>query len=93
MASIFRSERPLRWAAWFRRCSAPLAGGLGCSAAWGAGAAIGILNGTAITRLNFPPFISSLAAMLAAQGTALLLAAIFLRKLFEENKLRGKSES
>jgi len=40
----------------------------------GAGAAIGILNGLAITRLNIPPFISSLAAMLAAQGTALLLA-------------------
>ena len=40
----------------------------------GAGAAIGILNGMAITRLNIPPFISSLAAMLVAQGTALLLA-------------------
>ena len=40
----------------------------------GAGAAIGILNGLAITRLNIPPFISSLAAMLVAQGTALLLA-------------------
>jgi ribose transport system permease protein len=40
----------------------------------GAGAAIGILNGMAITQLNIPPFISSLAAMLVAQGTALLLA-------------------
>ena len=40
----------------------------------GSGAAIGILNGLAITRLNIPPFISSLAAMLVAQGTALLLA-------------------
>jgi ribose transport system permease protein len=40
----------------------------------GSGAAVGILNGLAITRLNIPPFISSLAAMLAAQGTALLLA-------------------
>jgi galactofuranose transport system permease protein len=40
----------------------------------GAGAVIGFLNGLAITRLNIPPFISSLAAMLAAQGTALLLA-------------------
>jgi galactofuranose transport system permease protein len=40
----------------------------------GAGAAIGFLNGLAITRLNIPPFISSLAAMLVAQGTALLLA-------------------
>jgi ribose transport system permease protein len=40
----------------------------------GVGAGIGFLNGLAITRLNIPPFISSLAAMLAAQGTALLLA-------------------
>jgi ribose/xylose/arabinose/galactoside ABC-type transport system permease subunit len=40
----------------------------------GAGAMIGFSNGLAITRLNIPPFISSLAAMLAAQGTALLLA-------------------
>ena len=39
-----------------------------------AGATIGFLNGMAITWLNIPPFISSLAAMLAAQGTALLLA-------------------
>ena len=40
----------------------------------GAGAGIGFLNGLAITRLNIPPFISSLAAMLVAQGGALLLA-------------------
>jgi galactofuranose transport system permease protein len=40
----------------------------------GAGAAVGLINGLAITRLKIPPFISSLAAMLAAQGTALLLA-------------------
>lgn len=39
-----------------------------------AGAVIGLLNGLAITRLKIPPFISSLAAMLAAQGLALLLA-------------------
>jgi galactofuranose transport system permease protein len=39
-----------------------------------AGAGIGLLNGLAVTWLNIPPFISSLAAMLAAQGTALLLA-------------------
>jgi ribose/xylose/arabinose/galactoside ABC-type transport system permease subunit len=39
-----------------------------------AGASIGLLNGLAITRLQIPPFISSLAAMLAAQGLALLLA-------------------
>jgi ribose transport system permease protein len=47
---------------------------LGLLGGMGAGAAIGFLNGLAITRLNIPPFISSLAAMLAAQGTALLLA-------------------
>jgi len=40
----------------------------------GAGAVMGFLNGTIITRLRIPPFISSLAIMLAAQGTALLLA-------------------
>jgi galactofuranose transport system permease protein len=39
-----------------------------------AGAGIGLLNGLAVTWLNIPPFISSLAAMLAAQGSALLLA-------------------
>jgi galactofuranose transport system permease protein len=39
-----------------------------------AGAAIGTINAIAIARFKIPPFISSLAAMLAAQGTALLLA-------------------
>jgi galactofuranose transport system permease protein len=39
-----------------------------------AGAAVGLLNACAITALRIPPFISSLAAMLAAQGAALLLA-------------------
>jgi galactofuranose transport system permease protein len=48
--------------------SAGLAGGVG------AGAVMGFLNGTIITRLRIPPFISSLAIMLAAQGTALLLS-------------------
>ncbi len=38
------------------------------------GGFIGMLNGLAITRLHIAPFISSLAAMLAAQGLALLLA-------------------
>ncbi len=47
---------------------AGLAGGVG------AGAVMGFLNGTTITRLRIPPFISSLAIMLAAQGTALLLS-------------------
>jgi galactofuranose transport system permease protein len=39
-----------------------------------AGSLIGLINAVAITRFKIPPFISSLAAMLAAQGTALLLA-------------------
>jgi galactofuranose transport system permease protein len=47
---------------------------IGLLGGMGAGAGIGFLNGLTITRLNIPPFISSLAAMLAAQGTALLLA-------------------
>jgi galactofuranose transport system permease protein len=47
---------------------------LGMLGGMGAGAAVGMINALAITRLKIPPFISSLAAMLAAQGTALLLA-------------------
>lgn len=47
---------------------------IGLLGGMGAGAVIGLLNGLAITKLNIPPFISSLAAMLAAQGAALLLA-------------------
>jgi ribose/xylose/arabinose/galactoside ABC-type transport system permease subunit len=39
-----------------------------------AGAAIGLLNGLIITRLGILPFITTLATMLAASGTALLLA-------------------
>jgi galactofuranose transport system permease protein len=39
-----------------------------------AGGIIGTLNALAITQLRIAPFISSLAAMLAAQGLALLLA-------------------
>jgi ribose transport system permease protein len=40
----------------------------------GAGLAIGVLNGVVIVRLRILPFIATLAAMLAAYGTALLLA-------------------
>jgi ribose transport system permease protein len=40
----------------------------------GAGLCIGILNGIVIVRLRILPFIATLAAMLAANGTALLLA-------------------
>src|SRR6187397_291222 len=39
-----------------------------------AGAGIGLLNGLIITRLGILPFITTLATMLAASGTALLLA-------------------
>ncbi|MEW9612556.1 ABC transporter permease [Shinella sp. S4-D37] len=47
---------------------AGLAGGVG------AGLAVGLVNGVVITRLRIQPFIATLAAMLAASGTALLLA-------------------
>jgi len=40
----------------------------------GAGLAIGVLNGVVIVRLRILPFIATLAAMLAANGTGLLLA-------------------
>jgi ribose/xylose/arabinose/galactoside ABC-type transport system permease subunit len=39
-----------------------------------AGLAIGLLNGLIVTRLGILPFIATLATMLAASGTALLLA-------------------
>ncbi|MBZ9750104.1 ABC transporter permease [Deinococcus sp. HMF7604] len=39
-----------------------------------AGAAVGLLNGLIITRLNIQPFITTLATLLAARGLALLLA-------------------
>lgn len=39
-----------------------------------AGLAVGILNGILITRLNILPFIATLASMLAASGTGLLVA-------------------
>ncbi len=39
-----------------------------------AGAAVGLVNGVVITRLGVLPFIATLATMLAASGTALLLA-------------------
>jgi len=39
-----------------------------------AGLAVGMLNGILITRLNILPFIATLASMLAASGTGLLVA-------------------
>ncbi|MBV8375970.1 MAG: ABC transporter permease [Verrucomicrobia bacterium] len=52
----------------------PYGAWIGLVGGMGAGAVVGMINALAITRLNIPPFISSLAAMLAAQGSALLLA-------------------
>ena len=46
----------------------------GLLAGTGAGLAVGVLNGLVITRLGIAPFIATLASMLAARGTALLLA-------------------
>jgi ribose transport system permease protein len=40
----------------------------------GAGAVVGVLNGVLVTRLGILPFIATLATMLAASGTGLLLA-------------------
>lgn len=47
---------------------AGIAGGLGT------GLAVGLVNGIVITRLRIQPFIATLATMLAANGSALLLA-------------------
>jgi ribose transport system permease protein len=47
---------------------------LGLLAGSAAGLAVGVLNGLIVTRLNMMPFIVTLATMLAARGTALLLA-------------------
>ncbi len=46
----------------------------GLAAGAGAGLAVGILNGILITRLKILPFIATLASMLAASGTGLLVA-------------------
>ena len=46
----------------------------GVAAGVGAGALAGLLNGVVIARLGVLPFIATLATMLAASGTALLLA-------------------
>lgn len=46
----------------------------GAAAGVGIGLLVGILNGTLVTRLNIMPFIATLATMLAASGSALLMA-------------------
>ncbi|WP_271022945.1 ABC transporter permease [Rhizobium sp. RCAM05973] len=47
---------------------------LGLGGGLAAGLAVGTINGLLITRLRIQPFIATLAAMLAAYGTGLLLA-------------------
>lgn len=46
----------------------------GLAAGLGAGLVIGIINAIVITRLNIMPFIATLATMLAASGSALLIS-------------------
>jgi ribose transport system permease protein len=46
----------------------------GLAAGCAAGLVVGVLNGLIVTRLNMMPFIVTLATMLGARGTALLLA-------------------
>jgi ribose transport system permease protein len=54
--------------------ASPYGLGPGTAAGLAAGLAIGALNGLIITRLGIMPFIATLATMLAAGGTALLLS-------------------
>ena len=54
--------------------ASPYGLGAGVAAGVAAGLAVGALNGFIITRLAIAPFITTLATMLAASGTALLLA-------------------
>jgi ribose transport system permease protein len=46
----------------------------GAAAGIGVGLVVGVINGTLVTRLNIMPFIATLATMLAASGSALLLS-------------------
>ena len=55
--------------------ASPYGLGAGLAAGLTAGLAVGLLNGLLIVRLEIVPFIATLATMLAARGTALLLAA------------------
>ncbi len=52
----------------------PLGLGAGLAGGVAAGAAVGLFNGLLITQLGIQPFIATLSGMLAASGTALLLA-------------------
>ena len=46
----------------------------GVAAGIGVGLLVGAINGLLVTRANIMPFIATLATMLAASGTALLLS-------------------
>lgn len=54
--------------------ASPNGASVGLAAGVGIGLLTGILNGLVVTRLKIEPFITTLAAMLAASGTGLLMA-------------------
>ncbi|MDB5506356.1 MAG: permease component of ribose/xylose/arabinose/galactoside ABC-type transporter [Devosia sp.] len=54
--------------------ASPFGPALGLAAGVGVGLIVGLINGLLVIRLNIMPFIATLATMLAASGTALLLA-------------------
>ncbi len=54
--------------------ASPYGAAPGLLAGMGAGLVVGVLNGVIVTRLRIMPFIATLATMLAASGSALLLA-------------------
>lgn len=54
--------------------ASPYGWAAGLAAGIGAGLVVGMLNGFVIAKMRIQPFIATLAAMLAAYGTALLLA-------------------
>ena len=54
--------------------ASPLGPLIGLAAGIGAGLCVGLINAILVTRLKIMPFVATLATMLAASGTALLLA-------------------
>lgn len=54
--------------------ASPQGAWIGLGAGVGAGLCVGIINAILVTRLKIMPFVATLAMMLAASGTALLLA-------------------
>jgi galactofuranose transport system permease protein len=55
--------------------ASPYGAWIGLGAGVGAGLCVGLINATLVTRMKIMPFVATLAMMLAASGTALLLAA------------------